>query len=711
MYKNLKIKINSFDVQLSIYFALAFLLTFLYLYFLINTGFVSDDAYNSQIKGTILNEGVTILEKYYTTTKAWILGAGRAWVFHFYFYILYYFTQSEVLIKVINLIVISLNIFYLGLLFRNLTGSFKVGLLAIVTTPIFFQLRMWHDPILAFTFLMPLIFLYLIVSFYLFQKYLDENKTKYLFWSSGFHLIGLLTYEAGYLFFIIFIILALLKEKNIFKALKISALPVAISFLIILISILLKSKINPVFSSGYPGAELNLNLNAAMNASAIQFVSGIPLNYILFTKFATLKEIFTNSLILAVGFSGIIFSYVIITLKENVNFKVFIYIGSPLIILPAILMGISGHQKELTEASFGYGYIPVYFQYIGFSIISLGIILLIKNKFKSIKMQYIINISFICIFIIIGLLHTGQNKLVAESTNTFYLYPRILLKDALNSDFSKMINSKSIVVREPRYPYDNEWFFSTTLGMPMHISDVNFFTNNEKNFEIKKITSSVLKIIPKDREVWLLAYNGSNYPNGYLYAGRLKYANVIESNKKTILTVIDKLFLFKDKKLNEINFSAETTIDFFKIIKSQNQYNSDISNLAEIEKKYSLDEVHLDWSNIHSLDGDDKNNVRWSSGAGELVIHNLSNEMKTIQLSMELGMPMQGNSNVVIQYLNSKETINIQLEKIKYSKVITLPPGETSIKFSSDGKQLLNGDPRKIVFGIFNLTSSILPIK
>jgi hypothetical protein len=696
------IKIKGLSIQGLIYLVTAFSLIFLSLNFILNTGFISDDSYNSQVRGTVLNNGSTIVNHFYNETKGWILGAGRFFPLHWYPYLIYYFTQSEVLIKTINLIVISFGLFFFGLFTKEITNSFKVGLITIVATPIFFQLRAWHDPILSFTFLLPLIFLYLIVSLYLYQKFLNNNKNIYLYWSAIFHFLGLLTYEAGYLFFIIFIILALSSEKDTLKAIKKSWLPVGLNLLVILISILLKSKFNSEFNNDYPGANLHLNFSNFVKAFSIQFSSGIPLNYLIFSKFVSLKEVWLNSSFLSVGLSVIIIFGLLSSLEEKINFKILIYIGGSLMVLPAVLMGVSGHQKSLADVGFGFGYLPVYFQYFGFSFFSLGSILFIKNKFLSKGGKNVINILFIIMFFLIGLLHSGQNKFVANSTNSFYLYPRVLLKEALTSNLSSYINSKSIVIRAPRYPYDNEWFFSTTLDFPIHVSDVNFFQSFESNFYVTKLTNGISQIIPKERDVWLLAYNGNNYPNGYLYAGKLKYAYVSDLSKKTSIAVIDKLFIFANKKLTEIKINSTVPIDFMKIINSQNIYDSLNTNINNIENKYSFDDVHLHWDQINPMEGDNENNVRWSSGKGELVFHNFSSEMKKFIFSIQLAMPMDGNSNVTIQYLNSIETIQIHQKHINFSKEIILAPGESRIKFSSDGEPLLNGDPRMIVFGIFN---------
>lgn len=701
-------KIGRTSFQVLIYLFASFLVIFTSFFFILDTGFISDDAYNSQVKGVVLNNGSTIFNKFYDETKGWVLGAGRFFPLHWYPYFVYYYTQSETLVKAINLVVISLGLFFFGLLTKEVTNSFKVGLLIIFFTPFLFQLRAWHDPILAFTFLLPLIFLYFTISLYLFQKFLNNNKIIYLYWSSIFHLLGLLTYEAGYLLFIIFFILALSSENNALKALKKSGLPVGISLLVVLISYLLKTSINPFFNNSYPAANLHLNFNDILKATSIQFSSGIPLSYLTYSKFKTIKEILNSSSILPVGFSAIALLYLLSTLKEKINYRILIYIGISLMILPAFLIGVSGHQKSLADVGFGYGYLPVYFQYFGFSFFSLGFTLFLKNKFILSVGKNAINIIFVSLFFVIGLLHSGQNNLVAYDSNSFYLNPRILLKDSLNGNFSGFINSNSIIIREPRYPYDNKWFFSTTLGFPAHVSDTNFFQSYESDFNVLKMRNGFSQIFPRERDFWLVAYNGNNYPNGYLYAGKLKYAYVNDLNKKTYISVIDKLFIFKNKKLTEVNINSEKQIDFMKIINSQNIYDSFNSDINNLESKYSFDDVHLYWNHISPMEGDNENNVRWSSGKGELVIHNFSNKKKKIIISMELAKPMDGYANVNIHYLNSIETIDIRHNKINFSKEILLPPGESTIKFSSDGDPFLNGDPRMIVFGVFNFKYHLL---
>ncbi|HIC76527.1 MAG TPA: hypothetical protein EYO89_01505, partial [Candidatus Dadabacteria bacterium] len=44
---------------------------------LLDTGLMSDDAYNSQIAGTIITYGVTLWERLWSEIVGWAVGAGR----------------------------------------------------------------------------------------------------------------------------------------------------------------------------------------------------------------------------------------------------------------------------------------------------------------------------------------------------------------------------------------------------------------------------------------------------------------------------------------------------------------------------------------------------------------------------------------------------------------------------------------------------------
>ena len=51
---------------------------------LLKTGFVGDDAYNSMIKGAIINQNISLNDRILSEIKGWTFGAGRIMIVNWY---------------------------------------------------------------------------------------------------------------------------------------------------------------------------------------------------------------------------------------------------------------------------------------------------------------------------------------------------------------------------------------------------------------------------------------------------------------------------------------------------------------------------------------------------------------------------------------------------------------------------------------------------
>lgn len=254
---------------------------------LLKTGFISDDAYSSQIRGVLLQEGITLHQRIINEVLGWITGSGRILILDWYMtYGLYYVTQDPVVVKSITIAIVLFGVWFFYLFSKKETGSEQLALLACVLMPIFFQFRLWHDPILAFTFLIPIIFTLSMGALVLFQKYLDQGGIFFYVSAILVYLTALLMYEIGYPLCLLFLIVAYARQHNLVKSIKWS-LPftgLVALFFIVSASIRMILIKNSVAGSTYPGAELHLNFGKLISAFAIQVSSSFPLNYYLFAK-------------------------------------------------------------------------------------------------------------------------------------------------------------------------------------------------------------------------------------------------------------------------------------------------------------------------------------------------------------------------------------------------------------------------------------------
>jgi hypothetical protein len=120
--------------------------------------------------------------------------------------------------------------------------------------------------------------------------------------------------------------------------------------------------------------------------------------------------------------------------------------------------------------------------------------------------------------------------------------------------------------------------------------------------------------------------------------------------------------------------------------------------------------VDYQWQGrIYARDGSYVNNLRWSSGDATLALHNLSGVTRTVDISMGLAIATPLQSTVKIKYPDQTETVAVTQTPKNYSRRVVLKPGRTDIFFTSDAPEIQNGDPRHIVFGVFNF--KLMPVK
>ena len=251
---------------------------------MLNSGFIGDDAYNSSIDGLLISTGIPLWEHTFTEIFSWATQSGRIWPFQWiYLYGLYSITQDLVLIKVVTLLIISLDLFLFFKIVRSLTKNEDFSYLCTFILPLFFQFRWFHDPILGFTFLMPMMCLFLFSSTLYLLAYLENGKRYFLALSTLIYLLGLLTYEITYSFLFVYIgiILFNVERKRGVKFI----LYVGFLTLIHIASskYLLHLRIVESGVSAYPGSQFNLDIMKVIEAFYIQLTATIPLSW----KFAS----------------------------------------------------------------------------------------------------------------------------------------------------------------------------------------------------------------------------------------------------------------------------------------------------------------------------------------------------------------------------------------------------------------------------------------
>ena len=148
-------------------------------------------------------------------------------------------------------------------------------------------------------------------------------------------------------------------------------------------------------------------------------------------------------------------------------------------------------------------------------------------------------------------------------------------------------------------------------------------------------------------------------------------------------------------------------------------YNSTDYN-SRLREKYSESEwqakqdltlhpLMIDWKGGFSgLETLPEKNWRWCSHEGELHIYNTSQRTRQVNLEMSFASGHEEFADLTISGLFS-DRLKTNVHPVAYSKTITVPPGESVIKFASNGRRVdAPLDPRVLIFRVENFKFTIL---
>ena len=591
-------------------------------------GFISDDSYNSQIAGKNLYEGLSFWQDLFKEIKAWLIGNGRlspfAW---FYTKGLYSLQPSPYIVKSITLAIIALNVLFYSKIIHFITKNTRLSYICGFMVPLLFQFRMWHDPIIGFAFMIPLLSMFLFASLLVLTKYLEKNEIKTISLFLFLHVISLCTYELSYIFIVFYILIVLFSssKKNWGKPITLAILATASHFFIILF-------FKESGSGAYPGSNINFNFEMIFSSFLIQVTSAFPLSWKIASGpvHESLSKI-TYSVLIIFAIFSLLITKQFYKIKDgfskiNSSNKLLIF-SLALLLLPAVPVALTGHQAELVEAGYGYGYIVVFMQYFGAVALFLMIVKFLKKVFFYIFFPFHKLTYFTLVFFIIfsvGYFTRLENSFVAHEVNKFYKYPRDLIKKSINIGILDHLSGNSLLIRNERYPSDHYWFYSMKAGRKMNICGLN----RELEFP------NCVKIKEEKNDIYGLAYFlSSDYKTGSVFVAKLDRILLVEDVPISLKFNDYKVYNSSTGELFTI--SSNKTYDLLKIAKTEVGAISLDYNLQD----YELDKVEYGFKSFHDLEGNSQDYLRWSSGSSIILIENNSDQMINKRLTLRLIRP------------------------------------------------------------------------
>lgn len=444
----------------------------------LDSPYLGDDSWcESTLRGTVLLSNSNLFDVCVNTVKDYVR-SGRWYPAMVYYYPIFYYLDRY-LYKAAAIMFVVSNILLFGYFVKLMTASRSASLMAMLLAPLFLQLRLYHDPILSYYYLMQLEFLLLVLSLVFFVRYLREARQAFLFLSVAGYTLSLLIYEAFYAFWIMHALVACLHFGK--KDLRSIVKTTAPFFLVTVLNVGITLLIRHSFTARYEGISLNLSAGDWFTAFLKQAFAALPMTYFLTSQsfqsaFQYARAYFGADLLVVCILWGVLWLMVSDygASRDRSDCRSsgvsLLALGLGLWLLPATLVSLSHkYQQELT---WGLGYLPVYVS--GFGVMTLAVFGLMPLHDAMKKLSPAKRFSAAAVLGIAGAVVCGINydcnHIVVLRYNYAEHYHRSLIENAMHCGLmQRMPHGSYLLCDLPIRSWDSPAFYKMHSGLTLEV--------------------------------------------------------------------------------------------------------------------------------------------------------------------------------------------------------------------------------------------------
>lgn len=456
-------------------FIAALALNMLALWPILHSGYIGDDALNSQLPGALWERRQTLTDFMIESTRQWMAG-GRVFPLSLYGNALYVAVTALPLYKAFLLLMVLVNLVGFGYLVRLITGSGRAAVFALVVMPAVFQLRFYHDALLSYHGLLQIVFLETIVSLVLLHRFLTTGRTHYFLGSLGLYLASLLTYEITYVFFGLH--LAMLayasRETSPWRRWRPILPYVGVTALCALASVAARMTFGMAMVSASPSHAYVVHPDLATISLTIlrQVLAALPLIYHLIDPHqvfhgagTTLQPGAWTAIVLLLGVITVL-ALVLRSSSRSVparqafgDVRLPLALGAGLLVLPALLISLS--PKYQSEVIWGIGYLPVYISAYGVALLAVGLLMLASRSLGQLHARWRMALAVLAIGSIgLGAYVTHlDNQLVVQGQNTRWKWPRQTIETAMAKGLLSDLNEQATLYSDNNHLWETPTFY------------------------------------------------------------------------------------------------------------------------------------------------------------------------------------------------------------------------------------------------------------
>ncbi len=440
---------------------------------LLKSGYYWDDAVNATAYLFEKQDGLPLMQNLLIFMRKYI-ELGRINVLSCYYYF-FFLIENVALYKALIIGLVCVNVLQFGRVAREAGASRRLSLFAMLLIPTLIQFRAYQDPVTGFYGLMQVILAELLFTAYFLLRYLHSGRRKHLILSLLPFTAGLMTYEVCFPFILMIPLLVLADTRSLKKAIRVSV-PYVVIVLICLGAIAFV-RANIVQETTYAGVAVSLDFGRILQTYTYQLAAALPLSFYAagqqlaimgttwlapdvlqytlsgFLKALTLADIFI--LVLTALAIARTIRTAPIRNQETPRLTIFA-LGLSLWLLPAVTIAVS--QRYQGQLLPGLGYLPVYLEYFGISLLLSGLGSLLCKKLTTTKSE-VFGLLAVVALLVSTAINLQNNRKLTDLLNREFLYPRLPGEQALQAGLLSFLptNSKVIFANPDRYIWEADW--------------------------------------------------------------------------------------------------------------------------------------------------------------------------------------------------------------------------------------------------------------
>lgn len=509
---------------------------------LFHVGFVINDDIQSHLNASRLG----FSEYVGNSIEVWS-SQGRPNFLAYVFYFIPFAIDSFIYYKITSIVLILTNVLLLSGLVQIMFKNKWLTILTFIFSVIGLQNSFEHTPLTTFSGFFSVPISFLLISFILYICYLKNNKNMYLIASLISYTLTLYTYELFVIYILVFIALALYKERDLKQSIKRTMYHLLT--LIIYATVYIIVSMNS--TTLYEGSAVGNNIFSLDTLKVVwQFsVASIPTYFLWNEKYQYLFYLYSDLYLKEFSFPNIIeslkvewvikalmvffvFTYCSLKIKVESGSKKFLVVIGFLVLmffLPSLPLAITQHYQEGVNVNQLLGSPVTYFSYLTLVILIITIILMVLKKLSVHKWFKIIFIPLLGLLVSVVSIGVDFNNHYISSEQEKIAYKWKTVDKFLESEEYKNIPEHSFIVAPS--------LFNTQGSLGIHDSYwEQYFEYKASPTKDIALVNSIDKVPKEITEVFLIKYDQNEFTeNQYILLAKANREGNFEYSSEIIM--------------------------------------------------------------------------------------------------------------------------------------------------------------------------------